>query len=217
MDELLDKYANAYDLSLGGLLEHRYLNREDWPRYELWRQNALLSDFRWWMQSRFRKQHGNLLRFVNLLTGYEGDALIDPTPDLWYADKQLLAELLANAQAACGKVEDACKTLGEMLTLIENCESLPAGTILTFRCPVLDAYVNKVVGKPGPTAERSEIVVPLFEMIAVDGPGAMFGEAGTAAIDITFTIPGVKGLGGFDAIRDDPRFQKMVERGKKLL
>ena len=227
VDELLDKYATAYDISRGGLLEHRYQDLDP-NRYELWRQNNLLSDLRWWMQARFRKRHGNppevdvwamttLLRFVNLLTGYEGNALVDPTPDLWYGDKQLLAELLANAQAACGKVEDACKTLGEMLTLIENCESLPAGTILTFRCPVLDAYVNKVVGKPGPTAERSEIVVPLFEMIAVDGPGAMFGEAGTAAIDITFTIPGVKGLDGFDAIRDDPRFQKMVERGKKLL
>lgn len=228
VDELLNKYAAAYDISKGGLLEHRYLNWEDWPRYELWRQNALLSDFRWWMQSRFRKQHGNppktdvwamttLLRFVNLLTGYDGDALIDPTPDLWYGDKQLLAELLANAQAACGQVEEACRTLEEMLDLIENCKSLPAGTILTFRCPVLDAYAYKVVGKPGLTAERSEIVVPLFEMIAVDGSGKMCGEAGTAEVDIAFTVPDVNGHGGFDAIRDDPRFQKMVERGKKLL
>ena len=104
-----------------------------------------------------------------------------------------------------------------MLTLIENCKSLPAGTILTFRCPVLDAYAYKVVGKPGLTAERSEIVVPLFEMIAVDGSGKMCGEAGTAEVDIAFTIPRVKGLGGFDAIRDDPRFRALAERAGKLL
>ena len=44
----------------------------------------------------------------------------------------------------------------------------------------------------------------------------MFGEAGTAAIDITFTIPGVNGLEGFDAIRDEPAFKKLAERAEKL-
>ena len=228
VDELLDKYAAAYDISRGGLLEHRYLDREDWPRYELWRQNCLLSNLRWWMQSRFRKQHGNppevdvwamttLLRFVNLLTGYDGDALIDPTPDLWYGDKQLLAELLANAQAACGRVEDACRTLGEMLTLIENCVSLSAGTVLTYRCPVLDWYAYKVVGKPSPTEERSWFSIPLFEMTAVDEQEEKCAETKTASVDLAFTVPDVNGHGGFDAIRDDPRFQAAVERAKKLL
>ena len=228
VEELLDQYAAAYDISRGGLLEHRYLTREDWPRYELWRQNLLLSNFRWWIQSRFRKERGNppevdvwamttLLRFVNLLTGYEGDALVDPAPDLWYNDKQLLAELLANAQAACGQVEDACRTLGEMLTLIENCASLPVGTVLTFRCPVLDRYAYKVTGQPGRSSEASWLSVPLFEMIAVDEQGEICEETETASVDIAFTNPGVNGHGGFDAIRDDPRFREVVKRAENLL
>ena len=227
VDELLNKYAAAYDISKGGLLEHRYLNWEDWPRYELWRQNALLSDFRWWMQSRFRKQHGDppevdvwamtaLLRFVNLLTGYDGDALIDPTPDLWYDDKQLLAEHLASAQAACGRVEEALCTLGDMLTMLENAMALPAGTILTYRCPVLDVYRYKVVGAPDPGAGEGPFSVPLFRMIAVDEQGEICTETETALTSVTFVEPGVNGLEGFDAIRDEPAFKKLAERAEKL-
>ena len=228
VDELLDKYAAAYDISKGGLLEHRYLNREDWPRYELWRQNLLLSNLRWWMQSRFRKQHGNppetdvwamttLLRFVNLLTGYDGDALIDPTPDLWYDDKQFLAEHLAGAQAACGRKEDAYRTLGEMLTLLENCAALPAGTILSYRCPVLDFFRFKVVGAPDPWVGKGSHIVPLFEMIAVDEQGEICTETKVAMTSVSFIVPDVNGLEGFDAIRGEPEFQKLAERAGKLI
>ena len=231
VNELLDKYATAYDLSRGGLLEHRYGDREEWGMYELWRQNKLLSEFRWWMQSRFRKQQGDppevdvwamttLLRFLNLLTGYEGEALVDPTPDLWYNDKQMLAEFLANAQAASGQTEEAYRTLEQMLTLLENCKALPEGVVLTYRCPVLDVFQMKVIGQPEPTesTERSPAwEVPLFRMISVDGQGEICNESETATAEIAFTESGVRGLEGFDRIREEARFGEIAERARNLL
>ena len=229
VQNLLDRYANAYDLSRGGLLEHRHKEREEWTMYEVWRQNNLLRELRWWMQARFRKQYGNppetdvwamttLLRFLNLLTGYEGDALIDPTPDLWFSDKQMLAEFLANAQALCGQVDEACRTLEEMLDLIENCVSLPLGTTMTYRCPVLDIFRYKVTGHPDPI--EKEAVVQL-QMIALDSQGECFGEQENAIADLVFTEPGkktgVNTMEGFELIRKNPKFKEIVERAKRLL
>ena len=227
VEELLDKYATAYDITRGMLLEHRYLNREDWPRFEARRQRNLLLDLQWWMQSRFRKRHGDppevdawamtaLLRFLNLLTGYEGDALIDPTPDLWCDDKLWLAEILANAQAASGRKEEAYRTLGEALDLLGRFTTVESGTVLTYRCPVLDAERKKIVG-PSSEPPQGTYSIPLFQAVPVNARDEACGEPETLTIGLVFTEPGWRGMEGLDAIRDEAEFQKLAERAKKLI
>ena len=94
--------------------------------------------------------------------------------------------------------------------------SMPEGTVLTYRCPALDAFRYKVVGAPDPKAGKDPHSLPLFWMIAVDGQGQMSEEPEAAATSVSFVEEGVNGLEGFDAIRDDPRFGKAAARAKKL-
>ncbi len=157
--EFLNRYTQSMDRD--SLLEHRYLHREDWERYEEVRQTNLLNQLSRLFDERLRRSYHasaedsawaqeTALGIINLFTGYRpaehgAAALLDTAPDLWFMEKYWLGLRLSCALAASGQEDEALDALENTVSLMENVFSIPANTVLSYRARTLDRMDCRVV------------------------------------------------------------------------
>ena len=156
----LDKYTRVVDRFY--LLEQRYFRREDWDRYEEVRQYVLTQQLHLLFGERLRRKHHAAVEdsvwawqtgfgIINLLTGYRASNsgkladIVDPTPDMWFDDKFWMGMRLSAALASSDRCADALDVLEKTVTLVENTFTLPVGTLLTYRSPVLDCINGEIL------------------------------------------------------------------------
>ncbi len=158
--DFLNRYTQRFDRN--SLLETRYLNRKDWPRYEEMRQRNLLYQLLTLLNERLGRTtpasapeslriQMTSMQILHLLTGYYAEpsdglaGIVDPQPDLWFAVKYWTGLRLSCALTALGRTEEALDILENTVTAMETFFSLPTGSVLSYRTPTLDRMDAEIV------------------------------------------------------------------------
>lgn len=244
---LLDKYATRYDqMSRPALLAARYQKRGDEENSKRYSQLAFLDKLTGIEQGLIkyssRDKCGDLrrpLEFINMLTGLSGKSLVagDGEPDLWFNKRLMYGLNLAGNCSKNGDIEEAFLHLEDTVTLLERFYSLPGGTTLTFRCPVLSelkiTLVESKCSMAFVKASASPEKLKYYKCLRATAPD--FGldmkknESDRAVeremdqyhlycpeYDI-YPLIAKEGWEKFDPIRNDPRYAAYVDRIRRFI
>ena len=213
VEDMLGKYAGAFDMRPGALLKKRYEYRGDRERCEAQIQANLIDTvhgilFEGIPEGTTPEEAAGIqtkaLRILNILIGREETALIPPTPDLWCLERIRIGVRLAMALCRIPGKEDASLDVLELtVTLTENAFALPEGTVLTAQgLPFISARVSS-----SPPVRLFPFRHPQFVYTSREKE---FGIRHVAFRSQWLDRP------DFDPIRGNPRFLSCAERIEKV-
>ncbi len=228
---ILDKHTSPMSLSREMCLEDRYCYRKEWDKYEFMKQvnlrRALIDIISPRLVKDFpQKTDANnslwasrtRIAMMDLFTGTSGMNPVsgDGVPDLWYKERLNAGFRYSCQLASVGEEEKALAALEDLTDLYEKFWNLPDGTVLTYRCPVLDKITATLhrcrlsSPKAGPDFERDKRY-----------NGRTFSCKEDVEIHDAFwsmwdhiPVSQRSGWEWFDPIRNHPRYLRCVERMK---
>ena len=235
LPSLLDKYATPHPVDRSCFLASRSNFRKDYDGEKKYLQyNSLMT-----IHSlehvfvRYGESWRRILELYNWYTHTEGMSLVagDGVPDLWYSGRHVAGFRYAEECIAAGRIDEGFIHLEDAVTLYESMYSLPAGTVLTFRCKELSEL--KVTLREGVCRSF------LFNDLTKERYKCFFSEEEDFGTDLKIQFDAMRstynpfhhycsqydmfplvskfGWHGFDSVRDDPRFKDLVERMKKFV
>ena len=215
VEDLLGKYASAFDMRSRMLLKRRYEYRRDQVRCEAQAQANFIHGIYDMVYGGLPKApdaeeavgiHTKALRILNLLSNREGDVLIPTTPDLWSPFRIWLGIHLAFSLSRLpDRRDDALDVLESTVILTENASRIPEGTILAAETEGF-GYISVCVSYCS-ASRLYRFRHPLF----------LFRNADKKFISIhTAFQPQWLDRGEFDPIRGDPRFLACSERVQRM-
>lgn len=214
-EEFLSKHAGG-DFDKAFLLSNRYLYREEWNKYEVYRKRCLLYQFNdmfsWGLRTKLDLNAEKSvsaqkigLSIINSLCEITPTYPVsgDGKVDLWTEDRIWMGLRLSCALASSGRKEQAFETLEDTVTLIEHLVSVAEGTILTYRSHSLEGISGVISRKRFEYGEKEAY-------ISCDGDDLLYGNA------ICLSVPDVltreHGWEWFDPIRNEDRYKALADR-----
>lgn len=229
IDDFLDKYATAIDLSKQTLLLKRYRIREEWEKLDAARKQNLfmllndICDSENYMIRRFPDDPGQtleLIRFqlkiLNLFCGYESgeDRLVSGNgqPDIWAALRLRLGFRYAACHAAQNHPDEALAILEECASLLEEIRRIREVTDIPVSSPWLGDFVLKMdpfcrcYHPSDETEEYGTLLQNGFQHFETIVPSEYYA-----------ILTDRQEWAWFDPIRGDERYAQIVNRVKSLI
>ncbi len=216
--EFLHKHTSYIDRYT--LLEKRYLQLEDWGKYESQRQSNLVLNLQRIFYERLRKGYHSsaensawaqkkALEMLNLLADDYSGEIMNINPDLWFIDKIWFGLRYSAALASSGKQKEALEILEKTVELAENTWGCADGTELTYNCATLDLVTAKIFTK------RDEIDGLVTKLVQ------LYNKNTKDLFDHEWYLPWYvleqsDGWEWFDPIRNEERYKNCILRLKKL-
>ncbi len=215
-DFLVDHAGGQFDKEY--LMRSRYLYREEWDKYEVYRKNCILLQledmFDIGIRTRMNLNAEKSLRAqqtgINIINSFcdivpshpvSGDGDVD----LWFDHRFIMGFRLSCALASTGKIDDAIETLEDTVSMIEKLISLPDFTVLSYRSHSLEGLHGTIRRKRFDESRRP--------YIGCEGEN-LHSDVLLASVWLDI-LTREHGWEWFDPIRDDERYKPLVRRLEK--
>ncbi len=230
----IEKWCSRYDMRKPQLLEHHYAFRKKQDerarlRQKMLRDNLMESirQLTEWLEGNDAKTTANHCEYALTLLDQLSGNPDRRRPDMWADIKQLCLQRLANSLFCLSENDRGFAVLEDAVSLSENLFALPNGTVLTYGTPKLDRlsatthkhvyhHITEFSGVIA-TAMMMDFMyqTPLGPVDERDMEG--FAREMYFVRHFHTALQNENGVwGGFDRVKEDPRYLSLKERVKRV-